>query len=272
MVQIHDLLKKSFILCYYSTTLASKEFNDRLVLGFSLTVPPQLHFERRFMRIALFGYGKMGKLLEQLALAQGHEITAIFSRQSDTHSLHQTDVCLDFSHASCVVEHSRLCAEQGKNLIIGTTGWESQLPEVQKLIRQFDIGCLYAPNFSIGIYLFSQVIAHAAQLISQFDEYEVGALEYHHSHKKDSPSGTAKALIQEILHHNTRLDHLECASVRCGYIPGTHTILFDGPTDTMTFTHQARNREGFAYGALKAAEWLIGKKGFFTLQDMLKLN
>jgi 4-hydroxy-tetrahydrodipicolinate reductase len=226
------------------------------------------------MKIALIGYGKMGKLIEQLALSQGHEIVARFSKQHSYLSFQQTfeeaDVVIDFSHFSCVMDNVRLCIEHRKNLIIGTTGWEKQKKEIETMIRASSIGCLYAPNFSIGIHLFMQIIRYAAQLINPFNEYDVAAVEYHHRGKKDSPSGTAKVLTQQLLNEMDRLNQFEFASIRCGHIPGTHTIHFDCPVDTLTLTHQARNREGFAYGAIQAAEWIKEKKGFFTLEDMLK--
>lgn len=202
------------------------------------------------MKITLLGYGKMGKLIEQLALASGHEIVN-----------HSPDVYLDFSHADCILNNINTCIKHSKPLIIGTTGWDHQLQEVKNKINNANIGCLYSPNFSIGIYLFMKLIKNSEKL---FKEYDVSGMEAHHRTKKDQPSGTAKALSSLFS------PPIEFSSVRCGFIPGTHTIYFDGPSDSITLTHQARNREGFALGALKAAEWILDKKGFYTMDDWME--
>lgn len=223
------------------------------------------------MKVALFGYGKMGQLIERLAISRGHTIVARYSKTSFpslTH-LQEADVCIDFSHAEAVVENVKLCIIQNKPLIIGTTGWNQHLSSVEALVKSSSIGCLHAPNFSIGVYLFTQMISYAAKLMSSFDSYDISGVEYHHRHKADSPSGTAKLLANQITKEMNLSQPIDFVSVRCGHMPGTHTIHFDGPIDTITLTHQARNREGFADGALQAAEWILGKKGFFTLEDFL---
>lgn len=225
------------------------------------------------MKIALIGYGKMGQLIAQLAPHKGHEIVAIISRTTKTvheqlDQLRAADIWIDFSHPDAVLEHLRQSIAQEKPLIIGTTGWENQLQLAKELVAASSIGCLYAPNFSIGIHLFKKIVSYAAQLIAPFAEYDLSGIEYHHKHKLDAPSGTAKALSSSITHHLPHLEGFQFSSVRCGHIPGTHTILLDSPVDTITLSHQARNREGFAYGALTAAEWLLNKKGFFTLDDL----
>lgn len=226
------------------------------------------------MKLALIGYGKMGKLIEEIALSQGHEIT-IKSSQRDgllkTHvsRLQEIDVGIDFSHPSQVLEHVQIFASCQKPLIIGTTGWEEMLPKVKSLIEEARMGCLYAPNFSIGANLFMQIVSHAAELMNGFEEYDIGGVEFHHRQKLDTPSGTAKALAKKVMEKMVRVNRFEFASVRCGQIPGTHTIEFDSAVDTITLTHQARSREGFARGALKAAEWIIGKQGFCTMEDLI---
>lgn len=227
------------------------------------------------MKIALIGYGKMGQLIEQLATANGHQITARFSRQLGTlrerpQDLAQADLAIDFSQATSVLNHLNICLSLGKPLVIGTTGWDEQLITAQQLVQQAKGSCLYSPNFSIGVYLFQQVMAYAASLFQNFSIYDVSGIEYHHKDKLDQPSGTAKALSQHLLHHMPRLHSLDFSSIRCGYIPGTHTLHFDSPADTLTFTHQARNRNGFAQGALMAAEWLLPRQGFFKIEDMMQ--
>ena len=225
------------------------------------------------MKIALFGYGKMGLLVEQMAQAKGDEIIARFSKTLGTandqaENLLAADVAIDFSNASCVLPHLELCLKLNIPLVIGTTGWEEQLTYAQERVKEKGGACLYAPNFSIGVFLFQQIVAYAATLFNPFVEYDVSGVEAHHRKKLDHPSGTAKTLTKQLLKKMPRLHDFHFTSIRSGYIPGTHTIQFNGPTDSITLTHEAHNRDGFAQGALLAAEWLITKKGFFSLDDM----
>jgi 4-hydroxy-tetrahydrodipicolinate reductase len=204
------------------------------------------------MKLALLGYGKMGKLIENLALEKGHTIVP----------LQHADVALDFSHPDAVIKHIKEAAKLQKPLVMGTTGWYDHLDEAKSIVKKNNIGFIYSPNFSLGIQLFLQIVEAAAKIISPFKEYDASGVEYHHRQKVDNPSGTAKAIAEKFDHD------LHFASVRCGSIPGTHTLIFDSPADTITFTHQARNREGFALGAIAAAEWILNKKGFYTFQEM----
>lgn len=222
------------------------------------------------MKIALIGYGKMGRMVEKLALEQSHTIAAKLGHPLKNWDLNEADVCIDFSKGDSVLDHIEACIQAHKPLIIGTTGWNQDLQKAEKMIAQSSIGCLYSPNFSIGIFLFMEIVSHASKLLASFPQYDVGGVEYHHNQKLDSPSGTAKALSKEVRTQLGRCPDFEFASVRCGQTPGTHTLLFDSHSDTITLTHEARNREDFAQGALKAAEWIIGKKGFFTFHDFIK--
>jgi len=216
------------------------------------------------MKIALFGYGKMGQLVAEIAKAKGHHIVAIQALKNSSGSIESSDVCIDFSHSSVVLDHLRECLKLKKPLIVGTTGWEHQISEAKKHV-EISNGCaLYSPNFSLGIALFIQMISHAAPLINAFSDYEMTGIEYHHREKKDAPSGTAKKIAE------AAGGRLSFTSVRCGEIPGTHTVLFDSKVDTITLTHQARSREGFAYGAIKAAEWIVGKTGWWTFDEMVR--
>lgn len=221
------------------------------------------------MKIALLGYGKMGKLVESEALSQGHQIVARIGRSEANGALELADIGIDFSHADCVVEHAEAAARLGKNLVIGTTGWEDQLQAIKDLAAHYAVGILYAPNFSIGAYLFQKVVEEAAKLMNFFPFYDAAGYEMHHRHKVDAPSGTAKLLAQ-ILTKNLGLPApLVFSSMRCGEMPGTHSVIFDSAADTLTLTHQARNRAGFASGALEAAKWLHEKEGFYTIDQMI---
>lgn len=226
------------------------------------------------MKIALIGYGKMGRLVETVAKGRGHTIVAIIDPHQETKTIDKTslkgaEVCIDFTHPTTVLSNLKACASLGLNVVIGTTGWDQQLPQVKEIVNKSGIGCLYSANFSIGVNLFIKMVEEAAKLMNHFDEYDVAGLEYHHKQKVDSPSGTAKMLTEALLKNGPRKKQCDFSSVRCGSIPGTHTIVFDSPADTITLSHEARSREGFAKGAVTAAEWIQGKKGLFTINDLL---
>lgn len=225
------------------------------------------------LKLALFGTGKMGSLVIEVAKEKGHSIQP----------LEQADLAIDFSHPSAVVKNVAAAAEAGKNVVIGTTGWEENLDEVRAIVEENSIGALYSPNFSIGLHLYLKALKAAAELIAAQGSYDVGGFEIHHSQKADSPSGTARAIAKTLLksfphkkkalyetsHSVISSEHLHFASLRLGHNPGTHTVVFDSPFDSITLTHEAKNRKGFATGAVLAAEWLGNKKGFYTLEDVL---
>lgn len=210
------------------------------------------------MKIALLGYGKMGKMVETLAPSRKHFIVPF----------DQAEMCIEFTHPDAVLKNISEAASQGKSLVVGTTGWFHNLEEAHKIVEKYQVGMLYSPNFSIGMALFSKIVKETAQLMRAFTNYDVSAIEYHHKHKVDSPSGTAKHL-EKILHESLNRE-VPFTAIRSGNYPGTHTIQFDSLADTITLTHEARNREGFALGSIIAAEWLQGKRGVFTLNDMLE--
>jgi 4-hydroxy-tetrahydrodipicolinate reductase len=231
----------------------------------------------KIMKIALLGYGKMGRMVEEAALKRGH----IISAKSIAEITPDADICIDFSHPDAVMNNVKCAASIKKNIVIGTTGWDHIFQQVVDAVQQHQIGMLHSPNFSIGVYLFHLIVEQAAALVNQNDLYDVSGLEVHHSQKQDSPSGTALSLakllmsrIQRKTSLITQLNgpiqphELHFPSVRCGYHPGTHTITFDSPADTITLSHSARNREGFALGAVMAAEWVQGKKGIYTFKDI----
>lgn len=240
------------------------------------------------MKIALIGYGKLGHQIEQIALEKGHNIVAKITSRScpllrNSEEIKEADVCIDFSSPYCVVENIKALADMEKPVVVGTTGWYDQLEEIKNYVLQKNTGLIYAPNFSIGMQLFMQIVREAARLFDHFAEYDVGGLEIHHNQKVDSPSGTAESLAKIVLEEIKRkrsivyetLDReiapseLHFASLRCGSMPGTHTVFFDSPNDTIELTHCVRDRAGLAKGAIAAAEWIRHKKGFFTLKDML---
>lgn len=243
------------------------------------------------VKIALIGYGNMGCILKQLAEAKGNEIVSIIdpkaagatAREITANSLNNADVCIDFSQPDCAIENIRKLSELKKNIVVGTTGWYDRTEEAKKIILKSGNGLVFASNFSLGVNLFYKIIERSSELFNNFSEYDVYGIEFHHNRKKDSPSGTAKTIAKKIVDNckrKTRMvfdkldrqifaDELHFASVRGGSVPGTHSVFFDSNSDTIELTHIARSREGFALGALKAAEWINGKKGFYSIDDMM---
>jgi len=200
----------------------------------------------------------MGKMVEKTASERGHTIVP---------SLESASVCIDFSHPDAVLQHVEQCAREQKALVMGTTGWEAHYPAVKKRVEESGIAFLHSPNFSIGVLLFRKLLKQAGALIAPFPEYEAAGVEWHHSQKVDNPSGTAKVLSQIMAETAGR--PCPFTGIRCGSVPGTHTVIMDGPFDMLELTHRAKGREGFALGAVTAAEWLVGRKGIFTIEDLL---
>lgn len=242
------------------------------------------------LNIALIGYGKMGKMLHSLAEAHGCCVKAIIDPAHPEHAgkidadvLREVEVCLDFTHPQVVMDNIRQLAALKKNLVIGTTGWYEQMDEVKKLAEEHQIGIVYGANFSIGMNIFDRILAHATDLMDKFRAYDVWGLEMHHNQKADSPSGTAIQLANTIIKHHSlkekavfekvdyviKPEELHFASVRGGSIPGVHRIGFDSEADSITLEHSIRNRSGLALGALEAALWIRGKKGFYSFNQMM---
>lgn len=205
----------------------------------------------------------MGKQIATLAEKKGHSIVAITTSKTQS-PLDTCDVCIDFSTADAVLSNLQLACLANKPIVIGTTGWEHQIQKAKQLVDEMEGTAVYSPNFSLGVALFLELVQHAARLFSPFELYDISATETHHSEKKDTPSGTAKKIAQ--LFDN----ELHVTSIRSGYFPGTHTLAFDSPFDTITLTHTARNRDGFALGALQASEWILNKKGFWTYEALFR--
>ena len=211
------------------------------------------------MKIALIGFGKMGGAAQVAAVERGHEVTAIVSSKDDDFScLAEVNVCIDFTSPDAVLGNLKKIAPLKKNVVIGTTGWESQYDEACRLAEETPFGMLYAPNFSLGAYLFKRLVFYAQELTQPFD-FDAAGIEMHHNQKKDAPSGTARDL-----------KGISFKSVRVGDIIGTHQVLFNSGDDTIELTHRASTRMGFARGAVQVAEWLEGKAGAFTFDDFMK--
>ena len=227
------------------------------------------------LNLALLGYGKMGKAIAQLAPERGLCVRLVLTTQSNDdgrgitrENLQGVDVCVDFTTPGVVVDNLRRVAELGCNLVVGTTGWYDKLEEVRQVVESAGIGLVYGPNFSIGVQLFYRVARAAAEIFSRFPHYEPYITETHHRFKKDAPSGTAlelKKQVQPVFPERG----IGIASVREGYVPGTHELGFDSEADTVILRHTARSRQGFAEGALYAARWVVGKTGLFTFEDTL---
>ena len=225
------------------------------------------------MKLALIGYGAMGRLVGQLAGERGHEIALKIDiddagREIDdlVEALKPCDVAIDFSIADAVPKNAESSVRAGVPLVIGTTGWQSQVDRVRDLVQEYDGALVYGANFSVGVQVFYRIAAHAAELFRDLDSYDCFIEESHHKRKRDAPSGTAVNL-HRIMGRQLGRD-VPVSSTRAGYIPGTHRIGFDSAADQITLTHTARSREGFAAGALMAAGWIIGRKGVYEFSEV----
>ena len=220
-------------------------------------------------RLAIVGYGKMGRLVEQLAPEFGFatalkldEFNNADGEGVTAENFRGVDVAIDFSIPAAVPGNAAKIAALGVNLVIGTTGWTEHTAEVRAAVERHGTGLVWSPNFSIGVGMFVKLVAEAARLMAEEPEYGAWAWEIHHSTKKDAPSGTLLKLAEAMKQAGYR-GGIDVSSNRAGRHPGTHEIGFDSGADTITLRHTARSREGFARGALRAAEWVMGKKGFY---------
>ena len=234
------------------------------------------------MRIALIGYGKMGKEIESAAVAAGDTIVQKFDidRPADVASLADADVCIEFSTPATVVGNIQLALKAQKDIVVGTTGWYDRLPELKTSV--VNSGLLYSANFSVGVNMYFRIVAAAAELMRNAPDYDPYIHELHHRQKADSPSGTALRLAEILVKRidrkkeiaTQRMDGkispaaLHVTSTRVGTFAGTHTVGFDSESDLIEVTHTARSRRGFALGALRAARWLHGRKGVYTMDDV----
>lgn len=221
-------------------------------------------------RVLLVGHGRMGRLVESLAPEYGLDVAGVVSSRNAAQpdGWPAAEVAIDFSTADAVLENARALGARGVSLVIGTTGWQAQEPAVRAAAAAMDIGVIAAPNFAIGVNLFLG-LAEQAAVMCVTRGFSPWIHEAHHAAKKDAPSGTAVALRHLL---ETAGAAVDVSSTRAGHIPGTHTAGFDSPSEAITLTHEARDRTPFARGALEAAKWILGRRGWYTMRDLLALE
>lgn len=233
------------------------------------------------MKIALLGYGKMGKVIERIALERGHEIVLRKSSASSFDGLDNADVAIDFSVPSSAVTNISECLNNGIPVISGTTGWLEDYNKMVTLCEEKNGAFIYGSNFSLGVNLFFELNNYLAKMMSKFNQYKVTMEEIHHTQKLDAPSGTAISLAKGVIENsnyknwtleNPNENEIQIDAKRIENVPGTHSIFYTSEVDTIEIKHTAHNRDGFALGSIIAAEWLVGKQGVFTMKDVLELE
>lgn len=233
------------------------------------------------MKIALLGYGKMGKVIERIALERGHEIVLRKSGKDTFEGLEHADVAIDFSIPDAAVSNISTCLDNNIPVISGTTGWLENYDKMVALCQEKNGAFIYGSNFSLGVNIFFQLNDYLAKIMSKIGQYKVAMEEVHHTQKLDAPSGTAITLAKRIIDNsdysswaleNAKDDEILIDAKRIENVPGTHSVFYNSDVDTIEIKHIAHNREGFALGAVVAAEWIQGKKGVFTMKDVLDLK
>jgi 4-hydroxy-tetrahydrodipicolinate reductase len=234
------------------------------------------------MKIALLGYGKMGKVIERIALERGHEIVLRKSSSDSYNGLKDADVAIDFSIPTAAVANISECLHNNIPIVSGTTGWLEEYPKMIALCEEKKGAFMYGSNFSLGVNLFFELNDYLAKMMSKFTQYSVSMEEIHHIQKLDTPSGTAISLANKIIQNSEYSDwsldnnsNENCIFIdaqRIENVPGTHSVFYSSSVDTIEIKHTAHSREGFAFGSVIAAEWLIGKEGVFTMRDVLELK
>ena len=244
------------------------------------------------MNIAIIGYGKMGMEIEKAARDRGNYICSIIDpnnpsaqyREISKESVKDADVCIDFTHPDSAFNNIKKISELKKNIVVGTTGWYNKMDEAKNIVKRSGNGMIWSGNFSLGVNLFFKIVENAAKLMDKFQDYDVFVHEFHHNQKADTPSGTAvmigkiltdsitrkNKIVTEELKRKINPNEIHISSTRAGFIPGTHIVGFDSAADTIELKHAARGRQGFALGAIMAAEWINGKKGFYDINAMMK--
>jgi len=233
------------------------------------------------MKIALLGYGKMGQTIERIALERGHEIVLKKDEFNTFEGLSNADVAIDFSIPAVAVENISSCFYANVPVISGTTGWLDRFDEMVALCEEKGGAFISSSNFSLGVNLFFGLNEYLAKMMSKFDSYKVEMEEIHHTQKLDAPSGTAISLAKGVIENSNytnwtledaKENDIHIEALRIGDVPGTHTVTYNSVVDAIEIKHTAHNRDGFALGAVIAAEWIVGKKGVFTMRDVLELN
>ena len=232
------------------------------------------------MKIALVGYGKMGKIIDEISQSRGHEVVARLKETPNRESLKDADVVIEFSNPEAAFENIKVCLENKIPVICGTTGWLDKKPEIERIAAEQNSAFLYGSNFSLGVNLFFAINEKLAKLMNNVDEYECQLEEIHHIHKKDAPSGTAISIAEGIIENSkyeawklgeTKDKELGIFAIREDEVPGTHSVFYRSEVDEIEIKHTAFNRNGFALGAVIAAEWIVGKQGVFSMKDVLGL-
>ncbi len=234
------------------------------------------------MKIAIVGYGKMGRTIDEIATAQGHTVVARLEEKPTRENINGAEVAIEFTTPSSAYENVKACLEIGLPVVCGTTAWLDKLPEVEELCKKQNGAFIYASNYSLGVNLFFEINKRVAEIMQKYLEYSIRMEEIHHTEKKDAPSGTAITLAEEIipiygfenwkLSYKTDDNQLGIEAKRIQDVPGTHSVLYNSDVDEIEIKHIAHSRKGFASGAVLAAQWLIGKKGVFTMKDVLGFN
>lgn len=231
------------------------------------------------MKIALLGYGKMGQTIEKIAIDRGHEIVLKIDKDNGPYDISVADVAIDFSIPTSAVGNITNCLEHKVPIVSGTTGWLDQYENMVDLCKEKDGAFIYASNYSLGVNIFFELNNQLAKMMANLNQYDVQIEEIHHKQKLDEPSGTAITLAEGVIEHTkntqweldkkTQENSIPITAIRSPEVPGTHTITYDSSVDKIDIKHTAHNRQGFALGAVVAAEWIVGKKGVFSMKDVL---
>ncbi len=243
------------------------------------------------MKVALLGYGRMGRAVREVATDRGHAVTAVLDepenlngRAITSEALAGARVAIDFSVAGAVLANVRQAAKLGVGMVVGTTGWEADRQAVESIVREAGTAIVHSPNFSVGVHLFTRLVELAGRLVDRLPEFDVHLREIHHRHKADHPGGTARSLAELLVREIDRKDGwttelqsgvpvdptiLKVSVARVGEVPGVHEVALEGPDDRVELRHEARSRKGFALGAVLAAEWIEGRSGVFTMTDLM---
>ncbi|MBU2949396.1 4-hydroxy-tetrahydrodipicolinate reductase [Tamlana agarivorans] len=234
------------------------------------------------MKIALLGYGKMGKTIEQIAIKRGHEVVLTIDKNDTDYDITKADVAIDFSIPNVAFNNISNCLNNNVPVISGTTGWLDRYDEAVALCKEKNGAFIYASNYSLGVNIFFELNKTLAKMMSTLKQYNVSMEEIHHTQKLDAPSGTAISLANDVIANNSnyknwKLDEGDSTTIpivakRIEDVPGTHTVAYESEVDTINIEHIAHTRQGFAFGAVVAAEWIVGKSGIFTMNDVLNIG